>query len=57
MTIIMPLNSQIDSNITEGVAVNGQKIQELITPITNISRNIISFKYQNDPLFTVRYHY
>jgi hypothetical protein len=57
MTIIMPLNSVLDSQATEGVAVNGQKIEELITPIQNIGRNIISFKYQNDPMFTIRYHY
>lgn len=57
MTIIMPLNSAIDPVATEGVAINGQKIEELITPINNIGRNIISFRYQNDPVFTIRYHY
>jgi hypothetical protein len=29
----------------------------LVTPISNIGRNIISFRYQNDPMFTIRYHY
>lgn len=57
MTVIMPLGSILDPVTTEGVAVNGQKIQELVTPISNIGRNIISFRYQNDPMFTIRYHY
>lgn len=57
MTVIMPLNSVLDPTATEGVAINGQKIEELVTPIANIGRNIISFKYQNDPMFTIRYHY
>lgn len=57
MSVIMPLNCQIDPVITEGVDNNGQKIQETITLITNLGRNIISFRYQQDPLFTIRYHY
>jgi hypothetical protein len=57
MTVIMPLNSVLDPQATEGVAINGQKIEELVTPINNIGRNIISFRYQNDPMFTIRYHY
>jgi hypothetical protein len=57
MTVIMPLNSQVDPIVTEGVDLNGLKIEELITPINNIGRNIVSFMYQNDPVFTIRYHY
>lgn len=57
MTIIMPLNSRIDPNVTEGTDINGQKIQEVTTLIPNIGRNVISFKYQNDPMFTIRYLY
>jgi hypothetical protein len=57
MTVIMPLNSQVDPIVTEGVDLNGLKIEELITPINNIGRNIVSFMYQNDPIFTIRYHY
>jgi hypothetical protein len=57
MTVIMPLTSQPDPTVTEGIDINGQSIQELITPIQNVNRNIISFRYQNDPVFTIRYRY
>ena len=57
MTIIMPLNSTINQEITEGVTINGEKIEEFITVIPEINRNIVSFRYQNDPKFTIRYHY
>lgn len=57
MTIIMPLGCKIDPETTEGIDIHGQKIQEVTTPIANIGRNIISFRYQNDPIFTIRYCY
>jgi hypothetical protein len=57
MTIIMPLSSVLDPVATEGVAINGQKIEEIAVNIPAINRNVISFRYQNDPIFTIRYHY
>jgi hypothetical protein len=57
MSVLMPLNSVINQEATEGVDNNGQKIQELITPIQNLSRNVLSFRYNVDPLFTIVYHY
>jgi hypothetical protein len=57
MSVLMPLNSVINQEATEGIVNNGQKIQELITPIQNLSRNVLSFRYNIDPLFTIVYHY
>lgn len=57
MSIMLPLGAQVDPDATQGAVVGGQPIQELITPITNVGRAIVSFQYQNDPDFTIQYHY
>jgi Zn-dependent protease with chaperone function len=57
MTVIMPITAQIDTNATKGVAINGVEVNELIKPMENVNRNILSFEYHQDPLFTIRYMY
>lgn len=58
MSLIMPIGSSIEPTFTEGVAMNGQKINEQVQPIGTTGHNILSFEYQiTDPLFTVRYQY
>ncbi len=57
MTVIMPIGSQIDPNATKGIAINGVEVNELIKPMENVNRNILSFEYHQDPLFTIRYMY
>lgn len=57
MAIIMPISSQIDAGATQGIAIGGQVIEELTQDIPNCQRKIVSFAYQNDPQFTIRYVY
>jgi len=58
MTVIMPIGANIDPAVTEGIAVNGQKINELVQPVGTTGRNMVSFEYQvTDPKFTIRYQY
>ncbi len=58
MTVIMPMGANIEPTATEGVAVNGQKIEELVQPVGNTGHKIVSFEYQvTDPKFTIRYQY
>lgn len=57
MTVITPITAKVEPNTTEGITVNGQKIQELTHDISACQRQIVSFMYQNDPKFTIRYLY
>lgn len=57
LTIVTPIGAQIDPALTKGVDENGQEIAELVSPISNVNRQIVSFAYQIDPDFTVRYRY
>lgn len=57
MTVIMPINSQIDAKATKGTDTSGKEITELVTNIPQINRNVVTFKYQIDPLFNIVYHY
>ncbi len=58
MTVITPIGSNIEPTVTKGIAVNGQQINELVHPVGNTGRKIVSFEYQiTDPLFTIRYTY
>ncbi len=57
MTVTMPLGSTIDSEFTKGQTPTGESIEEQITNIANLNRNVVSFRYQNDPIFTIRYRY
>lgn len=57
MTVIMPITAKIDPNVTEGITVGGQKIQELTYDVQQCQRQIVCFMYQKDPEFTIRYIY
>lgn len=57
LTIVTPIGSKIDPTLTKGVDENGQEITELVSPISNVNRQIVSFAYQIDPDFTVHYRY
>jgi hypothetical protein len=57
MTVILPLDAKVNSDATQGTVVGGQTIQELMTPITNVGRQVISFEYHNDPDFIIQYHH
>jgi hypothetical protein len=53
---ILPINAKYDSAATRGVAFNNPDIQEQATNAAN-GRTVLSFFYQNDPDFTVKYRY
>lgn len=57
LTIVTPIGAQIDPTLTKGLDENGQEIAELVSPISNVNRQIVSFAYQIDPEFTVYYRY
>lgn len=57
LTRITPIFEQIDSSLTKGLDENGQEISELVSPISNVNRQIVSFAYQIDPNFTIHYRY
>lgn len=57
MAIILPISASLDANVTKGIAIGGQVIEELTQDIPNCQRKIVSFAYQNDPQFTIRYVY
>lgn len=57
MTIILPITSKLEPETTKGIAINGQVIEELTHNISECNRSIVSFVYQNDPEFTIRYQY
>lgn len=57
MTILTPIQAQIDTNATKGIAHTGQEISEMVYDIPHTQRKAISFAWQQDPEFIVRYHY
>ncbi len=57
LSVIMPIGSQLNAELTSGLQPDGSKIEEQIVELTNLNRRIVYFRYQNDPLFNVRYTY
>lgn len=55
LTVVTPSGAVINSVETKGIDDNGQEIQEMIQQLQNTNRSIVTFSYQLDPLFTVRY--
>lgn len=57
-TILTPINSLIDTENTKGIPENNAGvIEEHNTNAEYSRRPVVSFQFQNDPLFVVRYHY
>lgn len=57
MTILTPIGAKINPSETKGIAENGQEISEMVSDIPNTNRQVVSFAWQNDPQFFVRYSY
>lgn len=57
MTILTPIGAKIDGNATKGIADTGQEISEMVSEIPHTNRQVVSFAWQNDPEFFVRYSY
>lgn len=56
-TAITPSGSVIDPVNTKGIDLNGTELQEQIGNAVASNRPVVSFVYQNDPIFTICYHY
>lgn len=57
MSILTPIGAKIDPNETKGIADTGQEISEMVSEIPHTNRQVVSFGWQNDPQFFVRYTY
>lgn len=57
LTVLTPSGAVINSVETKGIDDNGQEIQEMIQQLQNSNRSVVSFNYQLDPHFTVRYNH
>jgi hypothetical protein len=55
LTVLTPTGAVINGVETKGIDENGQEIHEMIQQLQNSNRTVVSFNYQLDPLFTVRY--
>ncbi|KGX85889.1 hypothetical protein N784_06710 [Pontibacillus litoralis JSM 072002] len=57
ITVMTPIAAKVDPKLTKGIDENNREISESISAIPNVNRQIVSFAYQKDPLFTVHYRY
>jgi hypothetical protein len=55
LTVVTPINVEIDRNETVGIAENGQLLEEKVNQLIDTNRMVVTFEHQVDPLFTVRY--
>lgn len=55
VSVVLPRFTTLDEPNTHGVDLNGQEISEIFYDMPNVNRKAVTFAYQNDPLFTVRY--
>jgi hypothetical protein len=55
VSAILPRMVEVDPNATQGRDTNGAEISELIYELPNVNRKAVTFAYQLDPLFTIRY--
>jgi hypothetical protein len=56
LVVVLPTNAQIDPTDTTGTTPNGQTVEEQIANVAN-GRPVVSFFWQNDPDFTIKYRY
>ncbi|RFB11462.1 hypothetical protein DZB84_20560 [Bacillus sp. HNG] len=55
VTAVLPRMAELDGNATKGVDEQGVEVNEIPYPTPNVNRKIVTFAYQKDPLFTIRY--
>lgn len=55
VSAILPRMVDVDPNATQGKDINGAEIAELVYEMPNVNRKAVTFAYQLDPLFTIRY--
>jgi hypothetical protein len=58
VTLVSPIGATINPAITTAVDLNGQTVaEEVVAPIGLVDKQVVSFKIQQDPIFTIRYNY
>jgi hypothetical protein len=57
VSVILPRFAEVDAANTHGKDTNGQEITELVYDLPNVNRKAVTFSYQIDPLFTIRYNH
>lgn len=57
VTVVLPRMAELDGSLTKGVDEQGAEINEIPYPTPNVNRQIVTFAYQKDPLFTIRYNH
>jgi hypothetical protein len=57
VSVILPRMAELDGNLTKGIDEQGAEINEIPYPTPNVNRQIVTFAYQLDPLFTIRYNH
>lgn len=57
VTVVLPRMAQVDAKATKGVDEQGVEITEVPYQAPNVNRQIITFAYQKDPLFTIKYNH
>lgn len=58
VTLVAPINATINPEITKGENPStGEHFQETIVPLSSVSKNVVNFVVQQDPIFTIRYYY
>lgn len=55
VTVILPRFAALDETATQGKDINGVEIKEIFYDLPNVNRKAVTFAYQIDPLFTIRY--
>ncbi|BAE82635.1 hypothetical protein [Desulfitobacterium hafniense] len=57
VTVITPIGANVDPANTKGIAPENPDLPEIITPVNNTRRQVVSFEYHKDPEFRIRYTY
>lgn len=57
LIVVLPVGATCDTNATKGTLLNGQQIQEATPANVANGAQVVSFFYQNDPDFLVKYKY
>ena len=57
VTVVTPIGATVDTVNTKGIAPENPDLPEIITPVSNTGRQVVSFEYHKDPEFHIGYTY
>ncbi|OMD43472.1 hypothetical protein [Paenibacillus odorifer] len=57
VSVVLPRFAEVDTTATQGRDLQGLEITELVYEMPNVNRKAVTFAYQLDPLFTIRYNH